>query len=332
MVKGTAVGRRASGGEEGAGMVERGRGLVGVDLGGTKTALALMDDRGEVVARDVFATQAADGVEAWLERAAAAARRLAPGGVRAVGVGAAGQVDPSGVLVATANVGGWRGVNLGARLGERLGCPGTTDNDAKVELMAELDRGAARGCRTALLVAVGTGIGGAIAVDGRVYRGAHGFAGEVGHAFVAGGDRPCGCGRAGHLETLASGTGILHFALERARGRPDGVLAEELEREPGARAVFAAARRGDADAQEVLDAAADLLGGSIAALVTVLDPEVVILAGGVAAADDAFWRRARRAFEDAVHPTLERTPWRPAALGEGAGAIGACLVARSLVA
>lgn len=313
-------------------MVEKpAAGYLGVDLGGTKTALALMDEAGAIVAEDVFPTQADDGLDAWLKRTAQAGRRL--GRVRAVGVGAAGQVDGRGVLVATANVGGWHNVNLGARLGELLGCPGTTDNDAKVELMAELHQGAAKGAGDVFLIAVGTGVGGAMAVDGRIYRGRHGFAGEVGHTVVEGGDRLCGCGRHGHLETLTSGTGILRSAQERvAAGDGSGRLARELGTEQGARAVFAAAKAGDETAQAVLDCAAGTLGRAIASVVTLLDPEVVVLAGGVAEASEGFWRRAREAFEAAVHPTLVATPWRPAILGEKAGAIGACLVARSALA
>jgi glucokinase len=304
-------------------------GELGVDLGGTKTALALMDDSGAVVAEDVFPTRADDGLEAWLRRTAEAGRRL--GTVRAVGVGAAGQVDGSGMLVATANVGGWHHVNLGARLGEILGCPGTTDNDAKVELLAEMHQGAARGAKDVFLVAVGTGVGGALAVGGRIYRGTHGFAGEIGHTVVEGGDRLCGCGRHGHLETLTSGTGILHSAEKRvAGGGPETkTLTAALAHESGARAVFAAAAAGDAVAQAVLDGAADTLGGAIASVVTLFDPEVVVLAGGVAEAGEGFWQRARRTFEERVHATLVGTPWRPAILGEKAGAIGACLVARS---
>lgn len=304
-------------------------GYLGVDLGGTKTGLALMDETGTIVAEDVFPTRADDGLETWFRRTAEAGRRL--GAIAAVGVGAAGQVDGDGVLVATANVGGWHHVNLGARLGEILGCPGTTDNDAKVELLAEMHQGAAKGAKDVFLIAVGTGVGGALAVGGRIYRGLHGFAGEVGHTVVEGGDRLCGCGRHGHLETLTSGTGIARSAEKRiAQGGPEtAALAEALRRESGARAVFAAAAAGDAVATEVLDAAADVLGGAIASVVTLFDPAVVVLAGGVAEAGEGFWRRARTTFESKVHPTLVDTPWRAAILGEKAGAIGACLVARS---
>jgi glucokinase len=306
-------------------------GYLGVDLGGTKTALALMDETGTVVAQDVFPTQADAGLDAWLERTAAAGRKL--GSVWAVGVGAAGQVDGTGMLVATANVGGWHQVNLGARLGELLGCPGTTDNDAKVELLAEMHEGAAKGAKDVFLIAVGTGVGGALAVGGRIYRGARGFAGEVGHTVVEGGDRLCGCGRCGHLETLTSGTGIAKSAHERVAqdGAAAAGLAAALEGESGARAVFAAAQAGDTTARAVLDSAADTLGNAIASVVTLFDPEVVVLAGGVAEAGEGFWQRARKTFEEKVHRTLVGTPWRPAILGEKAGAIGACLVARSVV-
>jgi len=302
--------------------------VLGVDLGGTKTALRVMGEDGGELARDVFPTEAARGLDGWLERTAGAAKALAPQGLAAVGVGAAGQVDRDGVLVATANVGGWHSVNLGAQLGRRLGCPGTTDNDAKVTLRAEMALGAAAGFADVFLVAVGTGIGGALAVDGRIFRGARGYAGEFGHTFVAGNDRLCGCGRRGHLETVASGTGIARVAAERAPA--DGALARELAAGGGARAVFAAAARGDAVAIDVLDEAADLLGGAIAGVVTLVDPAVVVLAGGVATASSAYWTRARASFEAHVHRTLVDVPWREAAMEERAGVVGACLLARSV--
>lgn len=277
---------------------------------------------GQVLAETVFPTRADDGVEAWLARTAEAARRLVPAGagIAAIGVGAAGQVDARGVLVATANVGGWGQINLGARLGEQLGCPGTTDNDAKVELLAELRAGVAKGFANVFLVAVGTGIGGALSVGGEIYRGGHGFAGEFGHAHVAGGDRLCGCGRVGHLETIASGSGIARAAL---------LAGIDIGAE-GARAVFARADAGDARCGSVLTEAGSVLGGAIAGVVTLMDPDVVVLAGGVADAGGGFWEAARQAFEAAVHPTVAQTPWRRAALGDRAGAIGACFVAQAL--
>lgn len=301
---------------------------VGVDLGGTKTAVSIMNRARKILAETVFPTDPERGVPDWTERTAKAARDLAAphGRIVTVGVGAAGQVRADGTLVTTANVGGWREVNLGRRVGEALGASGTTDNDAKVELLAELDRGAARGAKTVLLVAVGTGVGGAFAQDGMIFRGAQGFAGEIGHTPVHMGDRPCGCGSTGHLETFCSGTGILRSGQERAAGHPDGPLARAMARSPGAHGVFEAAEAGDADARAVLAGAGAVLGEAIANFVTVLAADRVVLAGGVALAGGGFWEAGREAFDAKVHPTLRKTEWTRATLGDAAGTIGAGLV------
>lgn len=301
---------------------------LGVDLGGTKTAVSVMNRQRKILEETVFPTDADRGVPDWTERTARAARDLASrhGRIVTVGVGAAGQVRADGTLVTTANVGGWREVNLGERVGKALDASGTTDNDAKVELLAELDRGAARGAKTVLLVAVGTGVGGAFAQDGVIFRGAQGFAGEIGHTPVHMGDRPCGCGSTGHLETFCSGTGIFRSGQERAKVDPDGALARAMARSPGAHGVFEAAEAGDADARAVLAEAGGVLGEAIANFVTVLAADRVVLAGGVAAADGGFWEAAREAFDAKVHPTLRGTEWKRATLGDAAGTIGAGLV------
>ncbi len=306
---------------------------VGVDLGGTKTAVSVMDEDRQVLEETVFPTNPDAGVPDWTERTAKAARELAlrHGRIVTVGVGAAGQVRADGTLVATANVGGWREVNLGAGVGQALGVPGTTDNDAKVELLAELDRGAARGARTVLLVAVGTGVGGAFAQDGVISRGAQGFAGEIGHTPVHGGERLCGCGSTGHLETFASGTGIFRSGAERAKLHPDGLLARTMATEAGAHGVFAAAEAGDGDARAVLAEAGFILGEAIATFVTMIAADLVVLAGGVAFADGGYWEAARDAFDRKVHRTLIGTEWKRATLGDAAGTIGAGLVGWKLV-
>jgi glucokinase len=304
---------------------------AGVDLGGTKTAVAILDEEGTVRGETVFPTRPEEGPQVWADRAAEAVRALAPQGVVAVGVGAAGQVQEDGTLVATANVGGWRDFNPGAWVGERLGVRGQTDNDAKTQLRAELYLGSARGAVCPLLVTVGTGIGSAFARGGEIYRGSHNFAGELGHTPVLGQTRRCGCGARGHLETVASGRGIERTARERAAGDPGGILARHLHQGEGAQGVFAAAEAGDRVARDVLAFAAQVLGEAIAGAVTLLDVDRVILAGGLAHVQGEFWPRARAAFEAKVHPTLRQVPWRRATLGERAGAVGACLLARSLV-
>jgi glucokinase len=307
---------------------------VGVDVGGTKVAALLTDDRGTVLDRRVVHSPA-DDAEAAVDTVVALARELAQRheGVVAVGVGAAGLVSREGVLRFAPNL-AWREFPLRARVAAGVGLPVTVDNDANVAAWGEFRFGAGRGSTDLLLVTVGTGIGGGIVAGGSLFRGAHGFAAEIGHIIVEPGGPPCGCGNVGCWEQVASGRAIERLGRQAAAEHADSVLGRAARGDPSTidgPAVTKAAQGGDPMSVRILERVGVRLGEGIAGLVNVLDPDVVVVGGGAAAAGDLLLEPARRAFVDAV----EAADHRPAvsilaaALGNDAGAIGAADLARA---
>jgi glucokinase len=307
------------------------RHALGLDVGGTKILAVRTDEEGVVLARAEVPTPA-DDPEATLAAMVEAARGLLSPEVRAIGVGAAGMVEhATGILRFAPNL-AWRDLEIARRMRSALGLPCGLDNDANVAAYGELRIGAGRGCRHLLLVTVGTGIGGGIITGGRLYRGAHGFAAEVGHIIVEPGGPPCGCGNRGCFEQVASGAAIRRLGREAVAAEPDSPLGRLAGHDPEAvtgELVTRAARGGDPTALGILAEVGRRLGEGIAGLVNVLDPEVVVVGGGVARAGDLVLDPARAAFALAVEAPEHRPPVAivPAELGAEAGAIGAALLA-----
>ncbi|HEX8099974.1 MAG TPA: ROK family glucokinase [Actinomycetota bacterium] len=302
---------------------------IGVDAGGTKVQGLLVDTQsGEVLDRQVVGTPAEDA-EASLEAIIAVARELmgSTDGVRAIGVGAAGMVDMNGVMRFAPNV-AWRDAPIRDRVRSATGLVTVVDNDANTAAWGEFRYGAGIGSGDMLLVTVGTGIGGGVVTGGRLLQGAHGFAGEIGHIIVEPGGPRCGCGNRGCWEQVASGRALDRLGREAAQRQPESTLANMADGDPqkvDGRLVAAAAQAGDPVAVHVLREVGRRLGEGIAGLVNVLDPDVVVVGGGVADVGDLLLNPAREAFEDAVEAPRFRpkVPIVPAKLGNDAGAIGA---------
>ncbi len=304
---------------------------LGLDVGGTEVKAVRMARDGTILGRSRAPTPAEDP-EATVATLIELARGLRMEAVRAVGVGAAGMVDvTAGVLRFAPNL-AWREVPIAARVHEALGLPAQVDNDATAAVYGEYRFGAGRGYRHLLLVTVGTGIGGGIVADGRLFRGAHGFASEIGHIIVEPGGPACGCGNRGCWEQVAAGRAIDGLGRRAARTEAGRALRELAGGDPAAvdgRIVTASARRGDATAVGILNQVGRRLGEGIAGLVNVLDPEVVIVGGGAAVAGDLLLEPARSAYEGAVQAPAHRPPVPivTAALGNDAGAVGAAALA-----
>ncbi|MFL5789911.1 MAG: ROK family protein [Actinomycetota bacterium] len=284
---------------------------VGIDVGATKAEAVRVTVDGTVHARARAQTPATD-VPGVLEAMRSVAAQVLDPSTTAIGVGAAGLVErATGRMRFAPNI-AWRDVDLAAELAV-FGLPASIDNDCTTATVGELLAGAGRGVEDFVYVGLGTGIGGGLVLGGAVQRGAHGFAGEVGHIIVEPGGVVCGCGNRGCWETVASGTTITRLGRERLGVDGQGVVA--------------AAARGDGAAQAILDEVGLRLGQGIAGLVNVLDPEVVIVGGGPAAAGDLLLGPARRACRDAIEGADVRpeVPIVPAALGGDAAAIGAAL-------
>lgn len=292
--------------------------VAAVDIGGTKTAAALVDREGAVVARTSVATPAADGPEAILDAVAGAVAQLGSSPL-AVGVGSAGVVDPvSGmVLGATGLLHAWAGTDLRGGLTSRIELPVSVANDVHAHGLGEGRFGAGQGHDSVLTVAVGTGIGGAFVSGGSLLTGPHAAAGHVGHVpSPSAGLLPCSCGTTGHLEAFAAGP-----ALVREYGRRSGENVADL------RAVAARAADGDGVATGVLKDGGAAVGSVVGGLINVFDPSIVVIGGGVAEAADVWWDALLVATAHEVLPVLAEVPVVRSDLGGDAALLGAAAMA-----
>jgi glucokinase len=269
------------------------------------------------------------GEEALLDTLAQVATDVqASGAATGVGVGAPGLVDREGVLRFAPNLIGVADVPIGAELSARLGLPVRVDNDATCATWGERQVGAAKGYDDVVLVALGTGIGGGIVVDGRLLRGANGFAGEVGHMIVDPDGPPCPCGKRGCWERFASGSGLARLGRQAAEaGRAARILAladGDPSRVRGEHVTVAAAE-GDAEAAAVMVDFGWWVALGLANLANVFDPQAFVLGGGLVEAGELLLAPVRAAFADLVTGGGHRPAVTivPASLGERAGAIGA---------
>lgn len=313
-------------------MPEPGEGeAIGLDVGGTKINALRVGRDGTILDR-LNASTPFDDEAATLSRMVELAASLRTREVLAVGVGAAGLVDTGqGVLRFAPNL-AWRNLPIAERMRASLGLPCQVDNDASMAAYGEFRLGAGRGYRHMLLVTVGTGIGGGIVSDGRLFRGANGFAGEIGHIVVEPGGPLCGCGNRGCWEQVAAGRAIDRMGREEAREREHSALRRlaggDPEKVTGS-LVTRAALQGDDAARRILGEVGRRLGEGIAGLVNVLDPQIVVVGGGAIVAGDLLLNPARAAFLDAVEAPEHRPRVRivPARLGNDAGAVGAATLA-----
>jgi glucokinase len=310
-----------------------GRAAIGLDVGGTKVAGLLVDEDGKVLARGSSETPAADA-EAIMSTIFLVAEELRGSGQpAAIGVGAAGMVDfAAGTMRWAPNL-AWSELPIRDLVSEQIDLPCVVDNDANAAAWGEYKFGAARGYRHVLTVTVGTGIGGGIVADGALYRGAHGFAAEIGHVIVEPGGPQCGCGNRGCWEQVASGHALDRLGRLAVETRPESLIARLAEgHEATGRDVAEAAKQGDSVATNIFAQVGQRLGEGIAGLVNILDPEAVVVGGGVAEVGDVLMGPARSAFRASVEAPDHRpeVPFLQAALGNDAGAVGAAALALEL--
>ncbi|MDV3221585.1 ROK family glucokinase [Intrasporangium sp.] len=314
---------------------------IGIDIGGTKVAGGLVDEDGgiahrawrETPHRSTSPAVVEDTIVECVEELMADAD---PADVVAVGIGAAGFVSEDGATVLFAPHLAWRNEPLRGRLAGRIPRPVTVDNDANAAAWAEHTFGAARGESHVVVITLGTGIGGALIIDGQVQRGRYGVAGEFGHMQVVPGGTRCECGNRGCWEQYASGNALVREA-RAMMGAGSPVVADLVDRVGGdVRAltgpvITAAARDGDLTARELIAEIGDWLGVGMANLAAAFDPALFVIGGGVSAADELLLGPAREAFRR----QLPGRGYRPEArivrarLGADAGLIGAAELARA---
>jgi glucokinase len=311
------------------------RATFGVDLGGTNLRAAVVDEDGTIVDERRTPTPKTLGEIVTAIMGAVdelAAARPSAGGV---GIGAAGMIDFDGVIHYAPNVPAFVRAPLRDLVAEATGHPVVVDNDANVAALAELTHGAARGYDNLLLVTLGTGIGGGVVVGGKVMRGAHGFGAEIGHFQVDPNGPECVCGEVGHWEAVASGNAL--GALGRAHaaaGTLPSVLALVNGDVDAIRGVHVgdAAQSGAPDAVALLREYAHHVAVGLVGLANILDPQVILISGGLVELGSALFEPLREWFDGHIEGARYRTGIEilPAALGEEAGVVGAAVLARAL--
>jgi glucokinase len=306
---------------------------LGLDIGGTKVLGIALDEHGNVVADQMHASE--HGFDALVECCTKLVDAIDASGAP-VGVGAAGLVDHDGRLNYAPNIPGVVNAPLQDELAKRTGRKVVVDNDANVAALGEVTYGAAVGAKDALMVTLGTGIGGGIILDGKVLRGAHGFAAEIGHWTVQRDGPKCACGELGHWEAIASGNALGRMAREMiADGRGGAILdaAKGQIADVTGHQVGTAAANGDPDALALLEEYADNVALGLAGLTNILDPQMIVVAGGIIALGPLLFDPVRAAFARHVEGVDYRpaVPIVPAKLGLRAGGIGAAVLARQLL-
>jgi glucokinase len=313
--------------------------IVGVDLGGTNIVAGAMPvDGSREIAMQTTPTLAEGGAESVVDRIAGMieqviAQTMKETGAKrsdflGVGIGSPGPLNRAkGIVIVTPNL-GWKNFPLRDEISSRVKLEATLDNDANCATLGEFWCGAAVGGTNVIGMTLGTGIGGGLILEGKLYHGSSDVAGEIGHTSIDSTGRRCKCGNYGCLEAYASGPAIAERAREALRGdEGESILISMVDgdqRKITAQTVYEASKRGDATAREVVRETARFLGTGVANLLNIFNPDIVVLAGGVTQAGDALFQplRAevrRRAFK----PAVQACRIVPGALPHSAGVVGA---------
>ncbi len=312
---------------------------IGIDVGGTNVKIALVDSNGKIGYSDTIPTRAEMGYEYTVNNMKQAIRdlltetKLSPKDIEGIGFGLPGQVDfKSGIVRLITNIPGWVEIPLAKMIEDEFHIPTRIDNDVRCAALGELNFGAGKGCENLICITVGTGIGSGLIVNGKLVRGASNAAGEIGHIKLQMHDGPiCGCGDTGCLEAFASGPSIVAMAEEYIMGGKSTKYREMANGNDITPFIVAeAAKAGDAVARRIYTKMGEYIGIGLASVVNLLNPEKIIIGGGVAGAGDILFtplketlkKRSMKIAGDTVEVV-------PAQLGNTAGVIGASLLIES---
>jgi glucokinase len=309
--------------------------VIAVDLGGTEIKAALMNRDGRALATRRVATGADRPPAAVIERIAALVaelRKETGDAVLGVGIGSPGGIYPeTGIISQNPNFPGWLDVDLCGPLAKIVDLPVAIDNDANLAALGEYVHGTGRGAASMVLLTLGTGIGGGIILDGRIWRGAWGMAGEIGHVIVEPEGHPCGCGSWGCVEQYASGPAMVREARAALAAGQGSVLRELAGGDPLAvtpKMVYEAACAGCETSRAVLHKAARYLGMAMASVLNILNAPLFVIGGGVSAAFDLLYEPLREEVRRRAYRIPgERVRIERALLGNDAGTIGAGMLA-----
>ncbi len=300
----------------------------GVDLGGTTVKLAFFDEHGTMLNKWEIPTVTANNGSQILPDIAASIRShldkvgIPDENILGIGIGVPGPVDANGVVNLCVNL-GWGHFNIHEELGKLTGFPVKAGNDANVAALGEYWKGGGQGCENMIFATLGTGVGGGIVINGELIHGVHGAGGEIGHMVLNKHETArCNCGKYGCVEQYCSATGIVRIAEKTlAQTNGDSVLREKFPLT--CKDVFDAAAAGDVLAADILEQVYDYLGEFLGDLCSILDPEAVVLGGGVSKAGLPLLDGARRYFNKYVFHGAKDVRFSLASLGNDAGAYGA---------
>jgi glucokinase len=312
------------------------RPVLAVDLGGTKMIIALVSRNGWIIERHYWNTVAVEGPRAVIERVfegidyLLGENGLAPQQLSAVSIAAAAIIDMrEGIITAAPNLPDWENIPLKSIVLEKYGIDTYLINDADAAALGEHRFGAGKGLNNLVLLTLGTGIGGGIIIDGKLYTGSYGGAAELGHMIIVEDGPECGCGNKGCLEALASGTAIAREARRRiVKGEKSSLaeLAQGKQDDITAETVYLAAKDGDQLSLDVITGAARYLGKGVLNLVHIFSPDMVILGGSVARMGDLLFEPVRRIVGEQAFPLMAKSVQIvPARLGNDAGVVGAAV-------
>ena len=313
--------------------------VLAIDLGGTKIITAIVSPQGEVMAKEHYPTLAGEGPQPVIDRILSAidhllrASNIDPSQLAGISIAAAGAIDPSrGLVTLSPNLPGWCDIPLRDMVRDKYRLDTFLLNDASAAALGEHRFGAGRGIDNLIYITVSTGIGGGIIINGRLYSGPCGSAGEVGHMTIDTNGTRCSCGNIGCWETLASGTAMAREAIRRINRGEKSSLTEMVEgriESITAEKVSTAAQGGDPLALEVISRAANYLGVGMVNLVNIFNPEMIIVGGGMAQMGDLLLQTARQMVKQrAFQLSARAVRIVPARLGDSAGVLGAALFAR----
>ncbi len=315
--------------------------VLGIDLGGTKVSAGVIDGEGHITGRARAKTKAWRANEEVFETIAGIAQKaLARAGVEAqnlaaIGIGSPGPLDSkTGYIIESVNL-NFNNFPLGPLMAERFGCAVIVSNDVDAGTYGEFKAGAARGASDVLGMFIGTGIGGGLILNGALYTGFTGNAGEIGHIVIEADGPRCGCGARGCLEALASRVAMTRDIKKAIKRGEKSSLAKLLDKQPGAlrsSALRKAYDEGDKVVTQVIHNAARYIGIAVGSVVNLLGPEIIVLGGGmIEAMSDDFIHRIDRAARKVVFESIRKdVNIARSALGDDAGIIGAAMLAREV--
>lgn len=311
---------------------------IGIDVGGTNVKLALVSRQGKIIYSNSIPTHAEMGYEYTVNNIKQAIWDLLketgskPEDIEGIGFGFPGQVDyKSGIVRLAPNIPGWVDVPIGEIIEKEFNIPTRVDNDVRCAALGELNFGAGKGCENLICITVGTGIGSGLIVNGKLVRGASNAAGEIGHIKLQMNGGPiCGCGDTGCMEAFASGPAIVAMAEDYIRGGKSTKYRELANPEITPYIVYEAAKAGDAVARRIFTIMGEYIGIGLASVVNLLNPEKIIIGGGVAAAGDFLLTPIKETIKErAMKIAGETVAVVPAELGNTAGVIGASMLIES---